>query len=177
MWQTNSNGWVCPCITGCVRGRNGGRQAGRQEQFSAFNSEMLVCKLTGRGSWLTGLRRAHVKETLRVDLGVRWGSLRATQVSPFISNLWLFRYKVSRVAKSLSFLGFRNLHVDDQMTVIQYSWMGVMVFGLGWRSYKNVNGRMLYFAPDLVFNEYVQLQIPEINNVVYKMTCCPPHYI
>lgn len=63
------------------------------------------------------------------------------------------------------------------MTVIQYSWMGVMVFGLGWRSYKNVNGRMLYFAPDLVFNEYVQLQIPEINNVVYKMTCCPPHYI
>lgn len=53
--------------------------------------------------------------------------------------------------------GFRNLHVDDQMTVIQHSWMGVMVFALGWRSYKNVNGRMLYFAPDLVFNEYVQL--------------------
>lgn len=51
--------------------------------------------------------------------------------------------------------GFRNLHVDDQMTVIQQSWMGVMVFALGWRSYKNVNGRMLYFAPDLVFNEYV----------------------
>ncbi|XP_010791145.1 androgen receptor-like, partial [Notothenia coriiceps] len=39
------------------------------------------------------------------------------------------------------------------MTVIQHSWMGVMVFALGWRSYKNVNGRMLYFAPDLVFNE------------------------
>lgn len=53
------------------------------------------------------------------------------------------------------FSGFRNLHVDDQMTVIQHSWMGVMVFGLGWRSYKNANGRMLYFAPDLVFNEYV----------------------
>lgn len=53
--------------------------------------------------------------------------------------------------------GFRNLHVDDQMTVIQHSWMGVMVFALGWRSYKNVNGRMLYFAPDLVFNEYVRL--------------------
>lgn len=55
--------------------------------------------------------------------------------------------------------GFRKLHVDDQMTVIQQSWMGVMVFALGWRSYKNVNGRMLYFAPDLVFNEYVQLWI------------------
>ncbi|KAM4620319.1 LOW QUALITY PROTEIN: androgen receptor [Polymixia lowei] len=60
--------------------------------------------------------------------------------------------KVVKWAKGLP--GFRNLHVDDQMTVIQHSWMGVMVFGLGWRSYKNVNGRMLYFAPDLVFNEH-----------------------
>ncbi|MEQ2200208.1 hypothetical protein XENOCAPTIV_025102 [Xenoophorus captivus] len=61
--------------------------------------------------------------------------------------------KVVKWAKGLP--GFRNLHVDDQMTVIQQSWMGVMVFALVWRSYKNVNGRMLYFAPDLVFNEYV----------------------
>lgn len=60
--------------------------------------------------------------------------------------------KVVKWAKGLP--GFRNLHVDDQMTVIQHSWMGVMVFGLGWRSYKNVNGRMLYFAPDLVFNDH-----------------------
>ncbi|KAL6098989.1 ar [Pungitius sinensis] len=60
--------------------------------------------------------------------------------------------KVVKWAKGLP--GFRNLHVDDQMTVIQHSWMGVMVFALGWRSYKNVNGRMLYFAPDLVFNEH-----------------------
>ncbi|KAL3042272.1 hypothetical protein OYC64_020254 [Pagothenia borchgrevinki] len=59
--------------------------------------------------------------------------------------------KVVKWAKGLP--GFRKLHVDDQMTVIQHSWMGVMVFALGWRSYKNVNGRMLYFAPDLVFNE------------------------
>ncbi|XP_038604382.1 androgen receptor isoform X2 [Tachyglossus aculeatus] len=50
--------------------------------------------------------------------------------------------------------GFRNLHVDDQMSVIQYSWMGLMVFAMGWRSFTNVNSRMLYFAPDLVFNEY-----------------------
>uniref|UniRef100_A0A7N8XA38 Androgen receptor n=1 Tax=Mastacembelus armatus TaxID=205130 RepID=A0A7N8XA38_9TELE len=60
--------------------------------------------------------------------------------------------KVVKWAKGLP--GFRNLHVDDQMTVIQHSWMGVMVFALGWRSYKNVNGKMLYFAPDLVFNEH-----------------------
>lgn len=60
--------------------------------------------------------------------------------------------KVVKWAKGLP--GFRNLHVDDQMTVIQQSWMGVMVFALGWRSYKNANGHMLYFAPDLVFNEH-----------------------
>ncbi|KAF3705889.1 Androgen receptor Dihydrotestosterone receptor Nuclear receptor subfamily 3 group C member 4 [Channa argus] len=60
--------------------------------------------------------------------------------------------KVVKWAKGLP--GFRNLHVDDQMTVIQQSWLSVMVFALGWRSYKNVSGRMLYFAPDLVFNEH-----------------------
>uniref|UniRef100_A0AAY4BCP6 Androgen receptor n=1 Tax=Denticeps clupeoides TaxID=299321 RepID=A0AAY4BCP6_9TELE len=59
--------------------------------------------------------------------------------------------KVVKWAKGLP--GFRNLHVDDQMTVIQHAWMGVMVFAMGWRSYKNVNARMLYFAPDLVFND------------------------
>ncbi|XP_056141368.1 androgen receptor-like isoform X2 [Lampris incognitus] len=60
--------------------------------------------------------------------------------------------KVVKWAKGLP--GFRNLHVEDQMTVIQHSWMGVMVFALGWRSYKNVSGRMLYFAPDLIFNDH-----------------------
>uniref|UniRef100_A0A669F1V9 NR LBD domain-containing protein n=1 Tax=Oreochromis niloticus TaxID=8128 RepID=A0A669F1V9_ORENI len=45
------------------------------------------------------------------------------------------------------------------MTIIQQSWMGVMVFALGWRSYKNASGRILYFAPDLVFNEYVQMHV------------------
>ncbi|XP_006632826.1 androgen receptor [Lepisosteus oculatus] len=60
--------------------------------------------------------------------------------------------KVVKWAKGLP--GFRSLHVDDQMTVIQHAWMGVMVFALGWRSYKNVNARMLYFAPDLVFNDH-----------------------
>ncbi|KAK2101197.1 hypothetical protein P7K49_022545 [Saguinus oedipus] len=48
---------------------------------------------------------------------------------------------------------FRNLHIDDQITLIQYSWMSLMVFGLGWRSYKHVSGQMLYFAPDLILNE------------------------
>ncbi|KAG7484243.1 hypothetical protein MATL_G00047450 [Megalops atlanticus] len=60
--------------------------------------------------------------------------------------------RVVKWAKGLP--GFRNLHVDDQMTVIQHAWMGVMVFAMGWRSYKNVNARMLYFAPDLVFNDH-----------------------
>ncbi|XP_062998166.1 androgen receptor [Elgaria multicarinata webbii] len=59
---------------------------------------------------------------------------------------------VVKWAKALP--GFRNLHVDDQMAIIQYSWMGLMIFAMGWRSFTNVNSRMLYFAPDLVFNEY-----------------------
>lgn len=54
---------------------------------------------------------------------------------------------------SVFLTGFRDLHVDDQMSVIQLSWMGVMVFALGWRSYTLTNSNMLYFAPDLVFNE------------------------
>ncbi|XP_077465192.1 progesterone receptor-like [Stigmatopora argus] len=58
---------------------------------------------------------------------------------------------VVRWAKAMP--GFRNLHVDDQMTAIQLSWMGVMVFALGWRSYTQTNSSMLYFAPDLVFND------------------------
>ncbi|KAI1898237.1 hypothetical protein AGOR_G00070270 [Albula goreensis] len=60
--------------------------------------------------------------------------------------------KVVKWAKGLP--GFRNLHMEDQMTVIQHSWMAVMVFAMGWRSFKNVKARMLYFAPDLVFNEH-----------------------
>ncbi|KAG8578758.1 hypothetical protein GDO81_010610 [Engystomops pustulosus] len=49
--------------------------------------------------------------------------------------------------------GFRNLHLDDQMTLLQYSWMFLVVFALGWRSYKQANGSVLYFAPDLVIDE------------------------
>ena len=60
--------------------------------------------------------------------------------------LWSFYFLIC-------FVGFRNLHIDDQITLIQYSWMSLMVFGLGWRSYKHVSGKMLYFAPDLILNE------------------------
>ncbi|XP_028314702.1 progesterone receptor-like [Gouania willdenowi] len=58
---------------------------------------------------------------------------------------------VVRWAKAMP--GFRDMHMDDQMSVIQLSWMGVMVFALGWRSYTLTNSSMLYFAPDLVFND------------------------
>uniref|UniRef100_A0A8D0BVF9 Progesterone receptor n=1 Tax=Salvator merianae TaxID=96440 RepID=A0A8D0BVF9_SALMN len=54
---------------------------------------------------------------------------------------------------SKSLPGFRNLHIDDQITLIQYSWMNLMVFAMAWRSYKHVRGQMLYFAPDLILNE------------------------
>eukprot|EP00063_Salmo_salar_P093293 XP_014068128.1 PREDICTED: androgen receptor-like isoform X1 [Salmo salar] len=39
------------------------------------------------------------------------------------------------------------------MSVIQSSWLGLMVFALGWRSYTNTDARELYFAPDLIFND------------------------
>ncbi|XP_073469156.1 progesterone receptor [Aquarana catesbeiana] len=54
---------------------------------------------------------------------------------------------------SKSLPGFRNLHIDDQIILLQYSWMSLMVFAMGWRSYTHVSGQMLYFAPDLVLNE------------------------
>uniref|UniRef100_A0A2K6S5R0 Progesterone receptor n=1 Tax=Saimiri boliviensis boliviensis TaxID=39432 RepID=A0A2K6S5R0_SAIBB len=63
------------------------------------------------------------------------------------------RQLLSVVKWSKSLPGFRNLHIDDQITLIQYSWMSLMVFSLGWRSYKHVSGQMLYFAPDLILNE------------------------
>ncbi|XP_075457162.1 glucocorticoid receptor isoform X2 [Ascaphus truei] len=63
------------------------------------------------------------------------------------------RQVVAAVKWAKSIPGFRNLHLDDQMTLLQYSWMFLMVFALGWRSYKQANGNMLYFAPDLIINE------------------------
>ncbi|XP_055499171.1 glucocorticoid receptor-like [Leucoraja erinacea] len=58
---------------------------------------------------------------------------------------------VVKWAKTLP--GFRSLHLDDQMMLLQYSWMSLMVFSLAWRSYKHSNSSMLFFAPDLIFNE------------------------
>ncbi|XP_054460396.1 progesterone receptor [Anoplopoma fimbria] len=60
--------------------------------------------------------------------------------------LWIVKW-----SKSLP--GFRNLHITDQMTLIQYSWMNLMVFSLGWRSYQNVTSEYLYFAPDLILSQ------------------------
>ncbi|XP_038548760.1 progesterone receptor isoform X1 [Micropterus salmoides] len=54
---------------------------------------------------------------------------------------------------SKSLPGFRNLHITDQMTLIQYSWMNLMVFSLGWRSFQNVTSEYLFFAPDLVLSQ------------------------
>ncbi|XP_066555510.1 progesterone receptor [Amia ocellicauda] len=60
---------------------------------------------------------------------------------------------LSIVKWSKSLPGFRSLFIDDQMTLIQFSWMSLMVFALGWRTYQNVSAEMLYFAPDLILNE------------------------
>ncbi|XP_041929893.1 glucocorticoid receptor isoform X1 [Alosa sapidissima] len=63
------------------------------------------------------------------------------------------RQVISAVKWAKALPGFRNLHLDDQMTLLQCSWLFLMSFGLGWRSYQQCNGNMLCFAPDLVINE------------------------
>ncbi len=73
--------------------------------------------------------------------------------------LYCFRGTLEMVCKCscLSHQGFRNLHLDDQMTLLQCSWLFLMSFGLGWRSYQQCDGGMLCFAPDLVINEWAHL--------------------
>ncbi|XP_072257007.1 glucocorticoid receptor isoform X2 [Pyxicephalus adspersus] len=86
------------------------------------------------------------------------------------------RQVVSVVKWAKAIPGFRNLHLDDQMTLLQYSWMFLMVFALGWRSYKQSNGTVLYFAPDLVINEermnlpYMQERFQDMFRIVKEMT-------
>ncbi|XP_077449247.1 glucocorticoid receptor-like isoform X2 [Stigmatopora argus] len=60
---------------------------------------------------------------------------------------------ISAVKWAKSLPGFRNLHLDDQMMLLQCSWLFLMSFSLGWRSYKQCNGNMLCFAPDLIINQ------------------------
>ncbi|XP_066128955.1 glucocorticoid receptor isoform X1 [Saccopteryx bilineata] len=63
------------------------------------------------------------------------------------------RQVIAAVKWAKAIPGFRNLHLDDQMTLLQYSWMFLMAFALGWRSYRQTSSNMLCFAPDLVMNE------------------------
>ncbi|KAL1773763.1 glucocorticoid receptor isoform X1 [Sigmodon hispidus] len=63
------------------------------------------------------------------------------------------RQVIAAVKWAKAIPGFRNLHLDDQMTLLQYSWMFLMAFALGWRSYRQASGNLLCFAPDLIINE------------------------
>ncbi|XP_077464967.1 glucocorticoid receptor isoform X1 [Stigmatopora argus] len=63
------------------------------------------------------------------------------------------RQLISVVKWAKALPGFRNLHLDDQMTLLQCSWLFLMSFSLGWRSYQQCNGNILFFAPDLIMNE------------------------
>ncbi|XP_056149818.1 glucocorticoid receptor [Lampris incognitus] len=69
------------------------------------------------------------------------------------------RQVISAVKWAKALPGFRNLHLDDQMTLLQCSWLFLMSFGLGWRSYQQCSGNMLCFAPDLVINE-ARMKLP-----------------
>ncbi|XP_054890170.1 glucocorticoid receptor [Poeciliopsis prolifica] len=63
------------------------------------------------------------------------------------------RQVISAVKWAKALPGFKNLHLDDQMTLLQCSWLFLMSFSLGWRSYQQCDGSVLCFAPDLVINE------------------------
>lgn len=63
------------------------------------------------------------------------------------------RQVIAAVKWAKAIPGFRNLHLDDQMTLLQYSWMFLMAFALGWRSYRHASSNLLCFAPDLIINE------------------------
>ncbi|XP_067314099.1 glucocorticoid receptor [Pseudorasbora parva] len=78
------------------------------------------------------------------------------------------RQVVSAVKWAKALPGFRNLHLDDQMTLLQCSWLFLMSFGLGWRSYQQCNGNMLCFAPDLVINEE-RMKLPYMNDQCEQM--------
>ncbi|XP_042181986.1 glucocorticoid receptor isoform X3 [Oncorhynchus tshawytscha] len=88
------------------------------------------------------------------------------------------RQVVSAVKWAKSLPGFRNLHLDDQMTLLQCSWLFLMSFGLGWRSYQQCDGNMLCFAPDLVINQdrmklpYMVDQCDVITNIPVSLS---PH--
>uniref|UniRef100_A0A8C1D567 Glucocorticoid receptor n=1 Tax=Cyprinus carpio carpio TaxID=630221 RepID=A0A8C1D567_CYPCA len=78
------------------------------------------------------------------------------------------RQVISAVKWAKALPGFRNLHLDDQMTLLQCSWLFLMSFGLGWRSYQQCNGNMLCFAPDLVINEE-RMRLPYMNDQCEQM--------
>ncbi|XP_019725265.1 glucocorticoid receptor isoform X1 [Hippocampus comes] len=69
------------------------------------------------------------------------------------------RQLISAVKWAKALPGFRNLHLDDQMTLLQCSWLFLMSFSLGWRSYRQCNSNILFFAPDLIMNEE-QMKLP-----------------
>ncbi|XP_030594638.1 glucocorticoid receptor isoform X2 [Archocentrus centrarchus] len=78
------------------------------------------------------------------------------------------RQVISAVKWAKALPGFRNLHLDDQMTLLQYSWLFLMTFSLGWRSYQQCNGNMLCFAPDLVINEE-RMKLPYMTDQFEQM--------
>ncbi|XP_036404659.1 glucocorticoid receptor isoform X2 [Megalops cyprinoides] len=78
------------------------------------------------------------------------------------------RQVISAVKWAKALPGFRNLHLDDQMTLLQCSWLFLMSFSLGWRSYQQCNGSMLCFAPDLVINED-RMKLPYMSDQCEQM--------
>lgn len=82
--------------------------------------------------------------------------------------------RIVRWSKALP--GFRNLHINDQMTLIQYSWMNLLVFSLGWRTFQNVSPEFMYFAPDLILS-HDRLRMTPIFDLCLAMQVIPQEFV
>ncbi|XP_058505550.1 glucocorticoid receptor [Solea solea] len=133
-----------------------GNQQGNQPQVTPPPPPVEACTLVPKGMpqlvpTMLSLLKAIEPETIYAGYDSTL-PITSTRLMTTLNRLG-GRQVISAVKWAKSLPGFRNLHLDDQMTLLQCSWLFLMSFSLGWRSYQQSNGNMLCFAPDLVINE------------------------
>lgn len=128
--------------------------------YWAITFSSVQCFSMHLNSWCDNIELCIYKNT-DIHLNIYWMFIVQQQANWCCFSLYHPIYSLSGAVAVflnpfiMTFLGFRNLHLDDQMTLLQCSWLFLMSFSLGWRSYEQCNGSMLCFAPDLVMNRYI----------------------
>ncbi|XP_028905852.1 glucocorticoid receptor isoform X1 [Ornithorhynchus anatinus] len=128
-----------------------GATAGREASESPVNKNLVPASLPQLTPTLVSLLEVIEPEVLYSG----YDSSMPDSTWRIMSTLNMLggRQVIAAVKWAKAIPGFRNLHLDDQMTLLQYSWMFLMAFALGWRSYKQSSANLLCFAPDLIINE------------------------